>query len=222
MTVTSEQAVLSYDAAHPGQPLAARYPTGPSAALGTPELDYPYVVTSTDPAERDRGAASSGTLLQQGYTAALVRTTASGRPTGPPGPCPRATGWPSRPLQLAAARVAQRGPDGAGGLAPAADRLAGPGADGRLVVDGRCRPGCPALTLEQELTQTATLGLALFPDSTQMGMWDFADHLEREPALQAAGLGRPAAGRDRADQQAPAARSRSTCRCARRPTPRPR
>jgi len=37
--------------------------------------------------------------------------------------------------------------------------------------------GVPGVTLEQELTRTATLGLALFPDSTQIGMWDFADHL---------------------------------------------
>ena len=72
VTVTSEQAVLSYDAAHPGQPLAARYPTGASAALGTPELDYPYVVTSTDPAEVT-AAQEFGNLLRQGYTAALVR-----------------------------------------------------------------------------------------------------------------------------------------------------
>jgi hypothetical protein len=37
--------------------------------------------------------------------------------------------------------------------------------------------GLNGVTLEQELTQTASLGLALFPDSTQMGLWEFAAHL---------------------------------------------
>ena len=35
VTVTTEQAVLSYDAAHPGQPLAARYPPGPAPRWAT-------------------------------------------------------------------------------------------------------------------------------------------------------------------------------------------
>jgi hypothetical protein len=35
----------------------------------------------------------------------------------------------------------------------------------------------PSLTLEQELKVTANLGLALFPDSAQLGDWEFADHL---------------------------------------------
>ena len=37
-------------------------------------------------------------------------------------------------------------------------------------------PGGP--TLEQVLAQAATLGLAQFPDSTQMGDWAFASHLD--------------------------------------------
>ena len=37
-------------------------------------------------------------------------------------------------------------------------------------------PGGP--TLEQVLGQAATLGLAQFPDSTQMGDWAFASHLD--------------------------------------------
>jgi Ca-activated chloride channel homolog len=37
--------------------------------------------------------------------------------------------------------------------------------------------GQPGVNLEQELTTTANLGLALFPDSAQLGDWQFADHL---------------------------------------------
>jgi hypothetical protein len=45
------------------------------------------------------------------------------------------------------------------------------------------RPADPANpsgpTLEQELNRTASLGLALFPDSANIGLWEFADHLQR-------------------------------------------
>src|SRR5262249_37560681 len=37
--------------------------------------------------------------------------------------------------------------------------------------------GIPNVTLEQELRDTANLGLGLFPDSAQLGDWVFADHL---------------------------------------------
>ena len=33
-------------------------------------------------------------------------------------------------------------------------------------------------TLEQELTQTASLGLALFADTANLGLWEFADHIQ--------------------------------------------
>ncbi len=33
-------------------------------------------------------------------------------------------------------------------------------------------------TFELELTQTASLGLALFPDTANIGLWEFADHLD--------------------------------------------
>ena len=115
VTVTSEQAVLGYDAAHPGQPLAARYPSGPGAALGTPELDYPYVVTSTDPAEVT-AAHEFGTLLQQGYTAALVRYYGFRSADGTTGTLPAGDGLAQQTLQLAAAGHARRGADGVAGL----------------------------------------------------------------------------------------------------------
>ncbi len=37
--------------------------------------------------------------------------------------------------------------------------------------------GPGGLTLEQEVAQAAGLGLALFPDSTHLGLWEFADKL---------------------------------------------
>ena len=56
----------------------------------------------------------------------------------------------------------------------ASDRLAGP-----ALVDTSAAIGAPSgvgsLTLEQALAQTANLGLTLFPDSAQIGLWEMAD-----------------------------------------------
>jgi hypothetical protein len=175
VTVTSEQSVLSYDAAHPGQPLAARYPTGPSAALGTPELDYPYIVTSTDPAQVT-AAREFGKLLQQGYTAALVRHDGFRSADGTTGTLPAGYGLAQQTLQPAPIAT----PSEAQTALQVWRRLQ-IGSRDLVLMDTsssmQMPSGLPGVTLEQELTQTAVLGLALFPDSTQMGMWNFADHL---------------------------------------------
>jgi hypothetical protein len=175
VTVASEQAVLSYDAAHPGHPLAARYPVGITAALGAPELDYPYVVTSSEPAEVT-AAHEFGKLLQQDYTAALVRHYGFRSANGTTGTLPTAYGLPGQTLQLATQATASE----AVTALQVWNRLQIPSRD-LAVVDVSSAMGTPSglpgVTLEQELTQTASLGLGLFPDSTQMGLWEFADHV---------------------------------------------
>jgi hypothetical protein len=175
VTVTTEQAVLTYDAAHPDQPLAARYPTGPAAALGTPELDYPYVVTSTDPAEQ-AAAREFGATLVQSYTASIVRYDGFRSGDGVPAAMPAADGLAQQPLQLAT-------PTSAGETQTdlqAWQRLQVGSRDLVLldVSSAMAAPsGLPNLTLEQMLTQVTNLGLALFPDSTELGDWEFADNL---------------------------------------------
>jgi Ca-activated chloride channel family protein len=175
VTVTTEQAVLSYDAANPGHPLAARYPTGGSSALGTPELDYPYVLTSTEPAEQT-AANEFGKALQQSYTAGLVRYYGFRSANGVTGTLPSSDGLGNQPLQLgtpAAPSEAQTAlqtwqelqiPSKVLALIDASSAMATPS-------------GLGSLTLEQLLAKTANLGLELFPDSTQMGGWEFADKL---------------------------------------------
>ena len=67
VTIATEQAVIQFDRAHPGQPLAVRYP-----AEGSQELSYPYVLTTTDPlmlAAADR----FGGLLRSAYAASYAR-----------------------------------------------------------------------------------------------------------------------------------------------------
>jgi Ca-activated chloride channel homolog len=176
VTITTEQAVLSYDAAHPGHPLAARYPVGATSALGTPELDYPYVVTSTESAEVS-AADEFGKLLQQGYTAALVRHYGFRSADGTTGTLPASYGLPGQTLQLAAPATASEAQ-----TALQVWRRLQIGSRDLALVDvssAMATPsGLPGVTLEQELTQTASLGLALFPDSTQMGLWEFADNLD--------------------------------------------
>ena len=176
VTVTSEQAVLSYDAAHPDQPLAARYPVGRSAALGTPELDYPYVLTSTDPAEL-AAAREFQTTLEQGYTASIVRYYGFRSGDGVTVTLPASDGLAQQPLQVATPTV----PGEALTDLQAWQRLQ-IGSRDLVLIDvssAMATPsGVPGVTLEQELTTTANLGLALFPDSAQIGDWRFADNLD--------------------------------------------
>jgi hypothetical protein len=174
VTVTSEQAVLAYDAAHPAEPLAAHYPTG-SAAMATPELNYPYVLTSSSPAEVT-AANEFGALLQQSYTASLVRYYGFRSGSGVPGTFPAADGLSQQPLQLATAPA----PGEAQTVLEAWERLQFGARDLALIDVSSAMSGpsgLPGVTLEQELTQAAGLGLALFPDSTQLGLWEFASSM---------------------------------------------
>jgi Ca-activated chloride channel homolog len=175
VTVTSEQAVLSYDALHPSQPLAARYPAAGSAALGSPELNYPYVVTATSPAEQ-AAAGEFGKLLQQSYTAQLVRYYGFRSANGVTGTLPADDGIAQQPLRLATAAAPSEAQ-----TALAAWRRLQVGSRDLAVMDvssATAAPsGIPNLTLGQILKQTAELGLELFPDSAQMGLWEFSDKL---------------------------------------------
>jgi Ca-activated chloride channel homolog len=176
VTVTTEQAVVTYDA-HASQPLAARYPSAGRDAgqLGDAELDYPYVVTSASQTEQ-RAAAEFGKVLQQGYTAALVRYYGFRSANGVPGSWPASYGLAQQPLQLASPATA-----GEAQTALQTWRKLQVGSRDLAVMDVSSSmatsSGIPGVTLEQELTQTSLLGLELFPDSTQMGMWEFADNL---------------------------------------------
>jgi hypothetical protein len=176
VTVTTEQAVLSYDAANPQHPLAAQYPTGASSALGTPELDYPYVLTSTNPAEQ-AAADQFGKMLQQGYTAGLVRSYGFRSANGVTAALPANSGLAQQPLQLATPAAPGEAP-----TALQSWQLLQSAARVLALIDVSSAMGTPSglggLTLEQLLAKTANLGLELFPDSTQMGGWEFADKLD--------------------------------------------
>jgi Ca-activated chloride channel homolog len=171
VTIASEQAVIAYDKANPKAPLVARYPGGASAALGSPELDYPYVLTTANSA-RLQGATAFGNFLQTNYVKSMVRYYGFRSPNGIPGAMPAAAGLSSQALQLASAPSASE----AASNLEAWEKLGLGSRDLALVDVSRAMnqlaaPGT-SLTLEQELSQTDSRGLGLFPDSTSMGLWE--------------------------------------------------
>ncbi len=170
VTVASEQAVLAYDKASPSVPLDARYPTGADATLGSPELDYPYVLT-TSAAARLQAATEFGNYLQTSYGRSTVRYYGFRSSDGRPDVMPASAGLGSQPLQLASAVT----PGEAASSLQVWERL-GLGSRDLTLIDVSPAMNQPAgigtETLEQELTQTAARGLALFPDSTHMGLWE--------------------------------------------------
>ena len=176
VTVATEQAVLAYDRAHPARPLAARYPVATRAALGSPELDYPYVLTSTNPL-RLAAASAFGQALRGGYAQSVIRFAGFRSGSGVPDVFPRGTGLASQLLQVAPPAAASEAP----AVLAAWDKLALGSRDLAVmdvsaVMGRRTAPGGPPL--ERELSLAASAGLALFPDTARMGLWEFAARLD--------------------------------------------
>jgi hypothetical protein len=171
VTVATEQAVVQYDLAHPGQLLAARYP-----ADGSPELDYPYVLTTTSPLQL-KVAREFGTLLGQRYAAAVIRFDGFRSAAGVADRAPGAFGLAGQQLRLTAL-----GNPGVAAVTLRAWNKLRTGARLLALIDisgsmsAPATPGGPSL--EDELTQTAGRGILLFPDSTRMGLWEFASDLD--------------------------------------------
>lgn len=175
MTVTTEQAVIAYDRANPGHPLAAQYPTGFRRGLGSPVLDYPYVLTTSNPVRKE-AATEFGQELQSSYAESLVRFDGFRTPDGVGDVIPASYGLRSQVLQHTVTA-------GASEVQTTLEvwRKLGLGSRDLVLIDTSAAMATPVApdgtTVEQELTKTAVLGLSLFPDSTQMGEWQIASHL---------------------------------------------
>jgi Ca-activated chloride channel homolog len=170
VTITTEQAVIQFDRAHPGQPLAVRYP-----AEGSQELSYPYVLTTTDPLML-AAAGRFGELMRSAYAASDARFEGFRSGNGVAGDWPAVFGLTrSGPHLLPLPSPAQAG------TALHTWQQLSLGARALTVIDTsaamttRARPGGPDLA--QMLAAGAGDGLALFPDSTQMGLWTFPSHI---------------------------------------------
>jgi Ca-activated chloride channel homolog len=169
ITVATEQAVLAYDKTNPKAPLDAVYATGTSQALGTPELDYPYVLTTSQAAPL-RAAEKFGSYLQTSYAQSVMRAHGFRSANGRPDVMPASAGLVNEPLQLASAATATE-------AAASLQNWEELGLGFRDLVLQDVSPamsqpsGLGTLSLEQLLAQTAAEGLSLFPASTQMGVW---------------------------------------------------
>ena len=179
VTVTTEQAVLSYDQQNSGQPLAASYPTASTTTLGSPELDYPYVLTTSNHLRLD-AATLFGKALTTPYAQSVIRYLGFRSGKNVPDRVAAAYGLTRQLLQVANPPSANEAP-----AALAVWHKLDLGSRSLTLVDVSsfmAQPADPANptgpTLEQELNRTAALGLALFPDSANIGLWEFADHLQ--------------------------------------------
>lgn len=175
ITVTSEQAVIAYDRANPQQPLAAQYPAGFGAGLGSPALDYPYVITTASSLQH-QAATEFGRALQGSYAAAVVRYAGFRSANGAVDATPAAFGLRDQVLQQSAAATASQAQ-----TTLEVWRKLGLGSRDLVLIDSSAAMATPVApdgtTVEQELTKTSILGLSLFSDSTQMGEWEVASHL---------------------------------------------
>jgi len=170
VTVATEQAVLAYDKTSPKVQLAAQYASSETQSLGTPELDYPYVLTTSKPATL-KGATAFGSYLQASYAQSVMRYYGFRSAGGVPDVMPKSAGLAAQPLQLATAVS----PTEAAANLQVWQRL-GLGFRDLILTDVSPAMGQPSglgtLTVQQLVAQTAQQGLGLFPDSTQMGLWE--------------------------------------------------
>jgi hypothetical protein len=170
VTITTEQAVVQFDRAHPRQPLAVRYP-----AEGSQELSYPYVLTATKPLAL-AAAGRFGDVLRSAYAASYVRYAGFRSSDGLAGDWPASSGLTrSGPQVLPLPTPAQ-----AAAVIRTWQRLSLGSRDLTLIdissaMAARATPG--RQDLEQVLARGAGSGLALFPDGTQMGLWTFPSRI---------------------------------------------
>ena len=171
VTIASEQAVAEFDRAHPDQPLSGRYPT-----QGTFELDYPYVLTTSNMVKL-KAAEAFENALRSSYAASYVRYLGF-RNAGDAAP-----GWIGQyGLNTGQPAVSQAPPPGQASTSLQAWQRLSLGSRDLVLLDVSeqmatpVAPGGPSL--EQVLSGAASIGLAQFPDSTQLGDWAFASHLD--------------------------------------------
>jgi hypothetical protein len=180
VTVTTEQAVLSYDAANPKAPLAATYPSGRSARSGDPEFDYPYVLLATSSPGQLAAASVFGQMLQGKYAASVIRFSgfrSAGPAPGVPDQIPASYGLDSQLIQVAPGASAVEEPT----ALQSWNKISLYSRDLTMIdvsanMGKSSTPGGP--TYEAELTQAASIGLSLFADTSNLGLWEFAAGLD--------------------------------------------
>ena len=172
VTIASEQSIAQFDRAHPAaDALAGRYPV-----QGTPELNYPYVLTATSQLERQAGQEFEK-ALKSSYATSYVQYLGFRSAAG------TAPGWIGQyGLDTAQPKLTAAAAPGQAETSLQAWQKLSLGSRDLVLLDVSEQMATPVsptgTTLEQVLIQAASLGLTHFPDSTQMGIWAFASHLD--------------------------------------------
>ncbi len=172
VTIASEQSIAQFDRAHPAaDALAGRYPV-----QGTPELNYPYVLTATSQLERQAGQEFEK-ALKSSYATSYVQYLGFRSAAG------TAPGWIGQyGLDTAQPKLTAAAAPGQAETSLQAWQKLSLGSRDLVLLDVSEQMATPVsptgTTLEQILIQAASLGLTHFPDSTQMGIWAFASHLD--------------------------------------------
>jgi hypothetical protein len=170
VTVASEQSVVQFDQAHSSEPLAARYPSD-----GSPDLDYPYALTTTDPLKL-KAAQQFGQILRQPYAASVMRFNGFRSGHGLAAATPASFG-----LSGQAMSPASLGKPELATVTLQAWAKVRIGIRILVMIDTSGSMATPSVphgpTLETELLGAAGEGLQLFPDSTAMGLWEFSNDL---------------------------------------------
>jgi hypothetical protein len=182
VTVTSEQAVIAFDRANPAQPLAAQYPTGLESKLGTSTLDYPFVLTTSDQADQ-AAAKEFQRALQQPYAQAVIRYDGFRTANGVADATPASFGLDTQVLQEAASASpseAQTNLEVWSKLEQGTHILVMIDTSESMAIGD----GVGTQTLAQETGQTSSLGLSLFPDSTQIGLWEMPNSVDSSQPTQ--------------------------------------
>jgi Ca-activated chloride channel homolog len=175
VTVTTEQAVLAYDAANPHQPLTAVYPSAKNPQFGSPEFDYPYVLLATSSQQELAAANSFGQMLRTSYAASVLRFAgfrSGGTTPGRPDKFPASYGLDAQLLQVAPDATAIEAPT----VLQAWNKLSLYSkdlveVDVSSAMSKSSAPGDPSY--ESELSQATTLGLALFANTSNLGVWEY-------------------------------------------------
>ncbi|GIH74481.1 substrate-binding and VWA domain-containing protein [Planobispora longispora] len=169
VVIVPEQSVWFHNRRPSADPLVALHPRE-----GTINLDYPYVVTSGDPAKAS-GSRAFASWLRSPETQEAVRRAGFRSADGtkaPYSPGPEIpTDIPRTRPTIVPARV-DEALEAWSRLAPPTNILVLADTSRRMAEPIKGERGKTKLSVALD---AARLGLQLFPDSTHMGMWEFAD-----------------------------------------------
>ncbi|OUC85947.1 substrate-binding and VWA domain-containing protein [Streptosporangium minutum] len=178
VVIVPEQSVWTHNRLPSGDPVVALHPRE-----GTINLDYPYVVTSAD-STKASGSRAFATWLRSPETQDAVRRAGFRSADGAQGPYSPGPEIPTeaprtRPAILPA--MIDEALEAWSRLAPPTNILVLADTGKHMAQPIKGEKGRNKLTVALE---AARLGLQLFPNSTHMGMWEFAaakgrDHRER-------------------------------------------